>query len=333
MAEPTGPVLVVIPTYEERDNLRPVLARLHRTVPDADVLIVDDASPDGTGELADELAAEDPRIRVLHRTGKAGLGAAYLAGFAEALTRGYPVVVQMDADGSHPPEALPAMLDALEGGGNPGGGDGGGADLVLGSRYVPGGEVRNWPAHRQWLSRGGNLYSRVALGIPIRDVTAGYRAFRRQVLVELDLATVSSQGYCFQIDMAWRAVQSGFRVVEVPITFTERERGKSKMSGAIVGEALWQVARWGTRRLVHRSGPPTTATGPDGTGPATVDPTPGPADRPARPGPDPALPAAGVDTPTRADTASPVGPASEVDAAPRADTIRDGQLPGKSVRA
>lgn len=308
MAEPTGPVLVVIPTYEERDNLRPVLARLHRTVPDADVLIVDDASPDGTGELADELAAEDPRIRVLHRTGKAGLGAAYLAGFAEALAEGYPVVVQMDADGSHPPEALPAMLDALEG---EGGGDGEGADLVLGSRYVPGGEVRNWPAHRQWLSRGGNLYSRVALGVPIRDVTAGYRAFRRQVLVELDLATVSSQGYCFQIDMAWRAVQSGFRVVEVPITFTERQRGKSKMSGAIVGEALWQVARWGTRRLVHRSGPPTAAgpATPRPDGPGSEDPVRDPAGPPGRPAP------------------------SRADAAPRADPVPDGQVPDGSVRA
>jgi len=230
MAEPTGPVLVVIPTYEERDNLRPVLARLHETAPDAHVLIVDDASPDGTGELADELAADEPRISVLHRPGKEGLGAAYLAGFSWALQRDYQIVVQMDADGSHPPEALPAMLDALGSGVD-------GAGLVLGSRYVSGGEVRNWPAHREWLSRGGNLYSRVALGISIRDVTAGYRAFRRQVLAELDLGTVSSQGYCFQIDMAWRAGQGGFRVVEVPIAFTERQRGKSKMSGAIVTEA------------------------------------------------------------------------------------------------
>jgi dolichol-phosphate mannosyltransferase len=259
MAEPTGPVLVVIPTYEERDNLRPVLARLHEALAEAHVLVVDDASPDGTGELADEIAAADPRVNVLHRAGKDGLGAAYLAGFAWALERDYQVVVQMDADGSHPPEALPAMLDALAE-----------ADLVLGSRYVPGGEVRNWPSHREWLSRGGNLYSRVALGISIRDVTAGYRAFRRQVLAELDLGTVSSQGYCFQIDMAWRAVQGGFRVVEVPITFTERQRGKSKMSGAIVTEAFVQVAKWGTRRLLRRSGPPT----------ADADPSP-PADPPA----------------------------------------------------
>jgi dolichol-phosphate mannosyltransferase len=276
MAEPMGPVLVVIPTYEERDNLRPVLARLDEAAPDAHVLIVDDASPDGTGELADELAAADPRITVLHRPGKEGLGAAYLAGFSWALQRDYQVVVQMDADGSHPPEALPSMLDALGGGVD-------GADLVLGSRYVSGGEVRNWPAHRQWLSRGGNLYSRVALGISVRDVTAGYRAFRRQVLAELDLDTVSSQGYCFQIDMAWRAVQGGFRVVEVPITFTERQRGKSKMSGAIVTEAFLQVARWGTRRVLRRSGPSSTdpAAGPPVDPPAPAAPPEAPAPAPA----------------------------------------------------
>jgi dolichol-phosphate mannosyltransferase len=268
MAEPTGPVLVVIPTYEERDNLRPVLARLHQAVPDADVLVVDDASPDGTGELADELAAEDSRISVLHRGAKAGLGVAYLAGFAEAMKGDYQVVVQMDADGSHPPESLPAMLEAL-----------GDADVVLGSRYVHGGELQNWPAHREWLSRGANLYSRLALGVPIRDVTAGYRAFRRQVLAELDLAAVSSQGYCFQIDMAWRAVQGGFRVVEVPITFTERQRGKSKMSSAVVAEAFVQVARWGVRRALRRSGPTTTdsSSGPQAPPPASAakcDPAP-----------------------------------------------------------
>jgi dolichol-phosphate mannosyltransferase len=241
MAEPTGPVLVVIPTYDERDNLGPVLARLHTAAPEADVLVVDDASPDGTGELAEDLAAADPRIRVLHRTAKAGLGAAYLAGFAVALRGPYQVVVEMDADGSHAPEDLPALLAALAD-----------ADMVLGSRYVPGGQVVNWPAHREWLSRGGNLYSRVALGVPIRDITGGYRVFRRQVLEELDLSEVASQGYCFQVDVAWRAVQAGFRVREVPITFTERERGTSKMSGAIVGEALLRVTRWGASRILGR---------------------------------------------------------------------------------
>lgn len=243
MVEPTVPVLVVIPTYDERDNLEPVLSRLHAAVPTADVLIVDDASPDGTGELADALAAADPRISVLHRAGKAGLGAAYLAGFAAALRGDYQVVVEMDADGSHPPEDLPALLAALDDD----------ADVVIGSRYVPGGVVRNWPMHRELISRGGNLYSRVALGVPIKDITAGYRAFRRQVLEELDLDEVSSQGYCFQIDMAWRAVQAGFRVREVPITFTERERGRSKMSGAIVAEAFWRVMCWGTSRVLRRS--------------------------------------------------------------------------------
>jgi dolichol-phosphate mannosyltransferase len=242
MAEPTGRVLVVIPTYQERDNLGPVVARLHAAVPEADVLVVDDASPDGTGELADEMAAADPRIKVLHRTGKQGLGAAYLAGFATALRGDYQIVVEMDADGSHPPEDLPALIAALDD-----------ADVVLGSRYVPGGIVRNWPARRQLISRAGNLYSRVALGVQIKDITAGYRVFRRQVLEELDLDQVASQGYCFQIDMAWRAVLGGFRVREVPITFTERQRGSSKMDTSIVVEAFWRVACWGAGRLVHRT--------------------------------------------------------------------------------
>jgi dolichol-phosphate mannosyltransferase len=235
----TKSLVVVIPTYNERDNLLQIVHRLHAAVPTAHALIVDDASPDGTGELADGLAAEDDRVQVLHRRAKDGLGAAYLAGFSWALARDYQVVVQMDADGSHPPEALPAMLEELAG-----------ADLVLGSRYVPGGTVVNWPKHRQLLSRGGNLYSRLALGVQIKDITAGYRVFRRHLLAELALGEVNSQGYCFQIDMAWRAVRAGFRVREVPITFTERERGSSKMSGSIVREALWRVTRWGvTSRL------------------------------------------------------------------------------------
>ncbi|HEV7791787.1 MAG TPA: polyprenol monophosphomannose synthase [Pseudonocardia sp.] len=235
----TKSLVVVIPTYNERDNLLQIVHRLHAAVPTAHALIVDDASPDGTGELADGLAAEDDRVQVLHRQAKDGLGAAYLAGFSWALARDYQVVVQMDADGSHPPEALPAMLEELAG-----------ADLVLGSRYVPGGTVVNWPKHRQLLSRGGNLYSRLALGVQIKDITAGYRVFRRHLLAELALGEVNSQGYCFQIDMAWRAVRAGFRVHEVPITFTERERGNSKMSGSIVREALWRVTRWGvTSRL------------------------------------------------------------------------------------
>lgn len=245
MAEPTASVLVVIPTYNERDNLEPLLSRLHEVAPAAHVLVVDDSSPDGTGELADKLAAADERVRVLHRPGKAGLGAAYLAGFADGLQGDYEVVVEMDADGSHAPEDLPALLAALDD-----------ADLVIGSRYVPGGRVVNWPTHREWLSRGGNLYSRLALGVPIRDITGGFRVFRREVLEELALGDIASQGYCFQVDMAWRAVQAGFRVREVPITFTERERGSSKMSQAIVAEALWRVTRWGAARLLQRVGRP-----------------------------------------------------------------------------
>ena len=244
MAELPGPVLVVIPTYEERDNLGPTLARLHATVPGADVLIVDDASPDGTGELADSLAAADDRVRVLHRPVKRGLGAAYLAGFAHALRGEHRFVVEMDADGSHAPEDLPALLHAL-----------GSADVVLGSRYVTGGRVVNWPWHREALSRGGNLYSRLALGVPIRDITGGYRVYRRQVLEELRLDDVSSQGYCFQVDMAWRAWRAGFRVREVPITFTERAWGCSKMNGEIVAEALWRVSRWGLTQRLGRPSP------------------------------------------------------------------------------
>jgi dolichol-phosphate mannosyltransferase len=241
-------VLVLVPTYNERDNLEPLLTRLHATLPDADALVVDDGSPDGTGELADKLAADDPRVRVLHRPGKAGLGAAYLAGFETALAGEYRLVVEMDADGSHAPEDLPALLAALD--------RGEGADVALGSRYVPGGRVVNWPAYRNWISRGGNLYSRIALGVGIRDITGGYRVFRREVLEALPLDTVASQGYCFQVDLAWRALQAGFRVVEVPITFTERERGASKMSNGIVAEAFWKVTQWGVarrwQRLRHR---------------------------------------------------------------------------------
>ena len=250
-----GQTLVVIPTYNERTTLPAVLRRLREAVPHAHALVVDDDSPDGTGALADELAAADGRVHVLHRTAKTGLGAAYIAGFRWALERGYDVVVEMDADGSHAPEDLPRLLDALAD--EPAGA---GADVVLGSRYVPGGRVVNWPQYREWLSRGGNRYSRVALGVGIHDVTGGFRAYRRRVLDCLDLSTIASQGYCFQVDLAWRSVRAGFTVVEVPITFTEREHGQSKMTGAIVCEALWRVTVWGVQR---RLGQRRSMVGPD----------------------------------------------------------------------
>lgn len=232
----TGRVLVVVPTYDERDNLLPIAARLHAAVPDAHLLVVDDNSPDGTGQLAEELAVRERWVHVLHRAGKEGLGAAYTAGFAWAREQGFDVVVEMDADGSHAPEQLPRLLEALAD-----------ADVVLGSRWVPGGEVVDWPRSRELLSRGGNLWTRIALGLPLADATGGFRAYRREVLDALPLDEVASQGYCFQVDLAWQAWRAGNRVVEVPITFVERERGQSKMSRAIVLEALWRVTWWGVR--------------------------------------------------------------------------------------
>jgi len=235
-------VVVVVPTYEERLNIESIVARVRAAVPHAEVLVVDDDSPDGTGRFADELAAADPAVHVLHRTVREGLGPAYLAGFAWALARDYDVVVEMDADGSHQPEQLPGLLAALTG-----------ADLVIGSRWVDGGSVVNWPTRRRLLSEGGNTYVRLALGIHLRDATGGFRAFRREALQAVDLADVASTGYCFQVDLAWRAVRAGLRVVEVPIEFVERARGASKMSGSIVREALWRVTVWGaTRRLTGR---------------------------------------------------------------------------------
>ena len=232
-------VLVIIPTYNERDNIDRIITRVFAAVPAARILVVDDGSPDGTGKIAEAMAGDDARLAVLHRTEKAGLGAAYTAGFDWGLARGFDVLVEMDADGSHAPEQLPRLLTAL-----------GHADLVLGSRWVPGGTVVNWPRSREFLSRGGNLYTRLALGIDLRDATGGYRAYRREVLEAIDYAAVASEGYCFQVDLAWRAVRAGFRVTEVPITFAERERGESKMSGSIVREALLRVTEWGA---VHRT--------------------------------------------------------------------------------
>jgi len=209
---------------------------VRQAVPQVDILIADDNSPDGTGRIADELTAGDERVHVLHRPGKQGLGAAYVAGFGWAREHGYEAVVEMDADGSHAPEELPRLLDALSE-----------ADAVLGSRYVPGGTVVNWPTSRMLISRGGNLYVRMALGMPFRDATGGYRAYRMPVLDKMEIDSVSSQGYCFQVDLAWRAYRQGFRVTEVPITFADRERGASKMSQSIVREAFWRVTIWGTQ--------------------------------------------------------------------------------------
>jgi apolipoprotein N-acyltransferase len=234
-------VVVCVPTYNERENLGETARRLRGANPDVHLLVIDDASPDGTGKIADELADDDPYIHVLHRTGKTGLGSAYVAGFGWALAEGFDVVVEMDADGSHQPEELPRLLAALDD-----------ADLVLGSRWVPGGEVRNWPRGRLLLSRGGNAYVRAVLWMPLRDATGGFRAYRADVLRDRDLTEVTSQGYCFQVDLAWRAWRAGWRVVEVPITFVERERGASKMSRTIVVEALWRVTWWGVSTLRRR---------------------------------------------------------------------------------
>ncbi|BBZ13556.1 polyprenol monophosphomannose synthase [Mycobacterium branderi] len=240
---PTQRTLVIIPTYNERENLPLILRRLHDARPDVHVLVVDDSSPDGTGQLADELAQADPeRIHVMHRTVKNGLGAAYLEGFAWGLSRQYTTLVEMDADGSHAPEQLHRLLEAVDAG----------ADLAIGSRYVDGGTVRNWPWRRIVLSKVANTYSRLLLGIGVHDITAGYRAYRRAVLEKLDLDAVDSKGYCFQIDLTYRTVSNGFTVVEVPITFTERELGVSKMSGSNVREALVKVAQWGISGRLHR---------------------------------------------------------------------------------
>lgn len=235
-----GAVLVVIPTYDEVDNVERVVRGVRAAAPAADVLVVDDGSPDGTGDRADALAAADPQVHVLHRQDKAGLGAAYRAGFGWGLPRGYEVLVEMDADLSHQPHQLPAVLAGLDTG----------ADLSLGSRWIPGGAVRDWPRHRRWLSRGGNAYVRLVLGVPVHDATGGFRALRRGTLEVIGIDRVASQGYCFQVDVVRRVAAAGLAIVEVPIEFVERERGYSKMDGAIVAEALWRVSAWGAARLV-----------------------------------------------------------------------------------
>jgi dolichol-phosphate mannosyltransferase len=233
---------VIVPTYNEIESLERLISRLRQAVPLADVLIVDDSSPDGTGELADRLAGADTAIRVLHRPGKDGLGRAYLAGFAIALDDGYDFVVEIDADGSHDPDELPRMLELAESG----------ADLVIGSRWVDGGAVRNWPWTRQAVSRAGNWYARTALRSGIRDITAGFRVYRADALRQLELGSVSSQGYCFQVELAWDLERSGHRIAEHPITFVERATGRSKMHLGIVVEALLRVTAWGAAATLKR---------------------------------------------------------------------------------
>jgi dolichol-phosphate mannosyltransferase len=250
MTTELGRVVMVVPTYNEVDNLEWIVGRLRSNQPHVDVVVVDDGSPDGTGALADRLAAADAGVHVLHRDQKAGLGAAYLAGFAWALEAGYDVIGEMDADGSHQPEQLDRLLTALAD-----------ADLVIGSRWVPGGSVRNWPLRRELLSRGGNLYVRVLLGIDVRDATAGFRLFRRSALEKIDLSSVQSTGYVFQTDLVTRCLRAGLLVREVPIDFVERVRGDSKMSGSVAAESLRRITSWGLRerrdqvlRAVRRQG-------------------------------------------------------------------------------
>ncbi|MGP5577147.1 polyprenol monophosphomannose synthase [Corynebacterium flavescens] len=240
MSTITSSTLVIIPTYNEIENLPLITGRVLEATPDVHILIVDDNSPDGTGDLADKYAESNDHIHVLHREGKGGLLGAYIAGFKWGLERDYEVLCEMDADGSHAPEQLHLLLEQIDKG----------ADLVIGSRYVPGGETVNWPASREYLSRLGNLYISFALGAGLSDMTAGYRAFRRSLLESIDFDELSKAGYIFQVDLAFRAVKEGFDVREVPITFTEREFGESKLDGSFVKDSLVEVSKWG---LAHRA--------------------------------------------------------------------------------
>jgi dolichol-phosphate mannosyltransferase len=236
----TGRVVIVMPTYNERQNLEGMASRIREAIPDVDLLVVDDNSPDGTGDLADKLAEVDPHVHVMHRLEKAGLGRAYVAGFTWALDRGYDLIVEMDADGSHRPEDLPRLLKAVTQ-----------ADAVIGSRYVPGGTVVNWPKSREFLSRGANIYNRLMLGVRIKDATGGFRVYKAGTLRKIDLTSIDSAGYCFQIDMTLRVLQAGLVLTEVPITFVERELGASKMSNTVIIEAFTRVAQWGISARLH----------------------------------------------------------------------------------
>lgn len=224
--------LIIIPTYNEIENLRPLLETTFSYVPQTEILIVDDNSPDGTGQLADEISQKDPRVHVLHRAGKLGLGTAYIAGFKYAVANGYDAAFEMDADFSHDPRYLPDFLKAIEN-----------ADLVIGSRYIQGGDTPNWSLLRRIISGSGNIFARFMLGIPVHDCTAGFRCYRREVLANIDLDSVQSQGYAFQVELAYRVLRQGFRIVEIPIIFMDRRVGKSKMSRKIVFEAFNYVLR------------------------------------------------------------------------------------------
>ncbi|MDR6172149.1 MULTISPECIES: polyprenol monophosphomannose synthase [unclassified Curtobacterium] len=236
--------LVIVPTYNEAENVRTIAAAVLGALPDAHLLVVDDASPDGTGDLVRQLAAADERVHLLERSGKLGLGTAYVAGFRWGLERGYPLLVEMDADGSHPADRLPALVAAVDG-----------ADdvlLAIGSRWVPGGSVVDWPLHREVLSRGANTYARFVLGIGVRDVTAGFRVYRADAIARMDLDSIDSKGYCFQVDMTLRVDDLGGRIVEVPIRFRDRVHGVSKMSRSIVLEAMLRTTQWGLQRRFGR---------------------------------------------------------------------------------
>lgn len=233
-------VLVIVPTYNERDNIVSIVSavRAHGY----DILVVDDGSPDGTGDVVDGLVAEDPGVHVLHRTEKAGLGPAYAAGFERGLAMGAEILCEMDADFSHDPNDLPRLVDAVRSG----------ADLAIGSRYVPGGGTEGWPWHRQAISRGGNRYASLMLGIGVKDATAGFRAFRDTTLRKIDPSSGEASGYGFQVEMAWRTERAGLTIVEVPITFRDRQYGESKMTMRIAGEAMWLVTKWGLTRARKR---------------------------------------------------------------------------------
>jgi dolichol-phosphate mannosyltransferase len=236
------PAIIVIPTYNESENLRRLITEVREAAPTADLLIVDDASPDGTGELADNIAREDAKVHVMHRAGKLGLGTAYVEGFRWGLEREYELFFEMDADLSHQPRHLEAFFRAMAEG----------ADVVIGSRNIDGGAVEGWGIGRQVLSKGGSLYSRVVLGVPVRDLTTGYKAFRRRVLEQIDLSSVHSNGYAFQIEMTYRALRRGFRVVEVPIVFVDRTQGRSKMNAKIFREAVGVVFRLRAEALLGK---------------------------------------------------------------------------------